>query len=53
MKPFTQQRIASRIDVTGEQIDTQRIDVGVMVYRGPQAAIELRYSELWDELGRR
>jgi phage gp46-like protein len=53
MKPFTQQRIASRIDVTGEQIDTQRIDVGVMVYRGPQTAIELRYSELWDELGRR
>ncbi|MET3969089.1 phage GP46 family protein [Bradyrhizobium sp. S3.9.1] len=52
MRPFTQRRIASRIDVEPEQLGTDRIDVAVTIFRGPDAAIELRYSELWDELGR-
>ena len=52
MLPFTQRRIASRIDVLADQIDTQRIDVGVVIYRGPDRAIELRYNELWEELGK-
>jgi phage gp46-like protein len=52
MAPFTQRLIASRIDVLAEQIDTQRIDIGVVIYRGPDPAIELRYNDLWDELGR-
>jgi phage gp46-like protein len=52
MLPFTQRRIASRIDVLAEQIDTQRIDVGVIIHRGPDPEIELRYSELWEELGK-
>ena len=50
MKPFTQNLIASRIDVLSSRIDTQRIDVGVVLYRGPQPIIELRYNELWDQL---
>jgi phage gp46-like protein len=50
MKPFTQRLIASQIDVDAEQIDRQRIDIGVTIYRGPSPAIELRYSELWDDL---
>ena len=50
MKPFTQRLIASRIDVVSEQIDTQRIDIGVTIYRGPTPVVELRYSELWDDL---
>jgi len=52
MRSFTQQRIASQIDVEVEQTGMQRIDVGVTIYRGPVPDIELRYSELWDELGR-
>jgi phage gp46-like protein len=52
MRPFVDNRIASRIDVIAERTDTQRIDVGVTIYRGPDPAIELRYSDLWDELGR-
>jgi phage gp46-like protein len=52
MRPFVDNRIASRIDVVAERTDTQRIDVGVTIYRGPDPAIELRYSDLWDELGR-
>lgn len=52
MRPFTQRLIASRIDVYSEQLGSDRIDVGVTIYRGPDAAIDLRYSDLWDELGR-
>lgn len=52
MAPFTDRRITSRIDVLAEQISTQRIDVGVVIYRGPEPEVELRYSELWEELGR-
>jgi phage gp46-like protein len=51
LRPFKQRRIASDIAVDAEQIDRQRIDVAVAVYRGPDV-IELRYSELWDDLAR-
>jgi hypothetical protein len=50
MKPFTANRIASRVDVVSGRTAIDRIDIGVVVYRGPDHAIELRYSELWDEL---
>jgi phage gp46-like protein len=52
MRPFTQRLIASKIDVSSEQLGTNRIDVGVTIYRGPNPAIELRYNDLWDELGK-
>jgi phage gp46-like protein len=50
MKPFTTNRIASRIDVVSARTDIDRIDIGVVIYRGPEVAVELRFSELWDEL---
>lgn len=50
MQPFVINRIASRIDVLAEKIDTQRIDVAVTIYRGPEPAVELRYADLWNEL---
>jgi phage gp46-like protein len=50
MQPFITHRITSSIDVIAEQIDTQRIDVGVVISRGPEPSIELRYSELWQDL---
>jgi phage gp46-like protein len=52
MDHFIDRRVASRVDVAAAQIDTQRIDVEVIVYRGPEAEVDLRYSELWDALGR-
>jgi phage gp46-like protein len=51
MKPFIDQSIATRIDVLAGQTNTQRIDVGVVIYRGPRPEVALRYSELWAELG--
>jgi hypothetical protein len=42
--------IASRIDVLAEQTAIDRIDIGVVIYRGPQPEIELRYNELWTDL---
>jgi phage gp46-like protein len=52
MAPFTQNRIASQIDVLAERVAIDRIDIGVVIYRGPQPNIELRYNDLWDELGK-
>jgi phage gp46-like protein len=50
MRPFTQRRITSRIDVLANQEAIDRIDVGVVIYRGPEPVVELRYAELWDNL---
>jgi phage gp46-like protein len=52
MRPFIDNRIASRIDVEAQRTDIGRIDVGVTIYRGPEPAIELRYADMWEELGR-
>lgn len=50
MAPFTSHMIASRIDVLAEQTAIDRIDIGVVIYRGPRPEIELRYNELWADL---
>jgi phage gp46-like protein len=50
MKPFVTHQIASQIDVTAVQTDIQRFDVSITIYRGPEAAIDLRYAQLWAEL---
>jgi hypothetical protein len=52
MRPFVTNRIASQVEVLAERTDVGRIDIGITLHRGPDANIELRYSELWDELGR-
>ena len=52
MAPFLSHQIASQIGVLAERTAIDRIDISVMIYRGPEPAIELRYNELWDQLGR-
>jgi phage gp46-like protein len=52
MRPFVDNRIASSIAVQAVATGTDRIDVGVTIYRGPEPAIELRYADLWAELGK-
>ncbi|UGY13733.1 phage GP46 family protein [Bradyrhizobium septentrionale] len=51
LRPFTDQRIASRIDAGASRTDRGRIDVSVVIYRGPDRPIDLRYASLWEELG--
>ena len=51
MNPFVDNKIASQIDVTASRTDIGRIDVSVVVNRGPEPDIALRYAELWGELG--
>jgi len=50
MRPFVTNRIASRIDVVAEQTDIGRIDVRVVIYRGPEPAVEMRFADLWQQL---
>jgi phage gp46-like protein len=52
VRPFMDNRIASRIDVIADQLNLDRIDVSVVIYRGPEPVVELRYAELWDDLAR-
>jgi len=49
LQPFIDQRIASRIDVSAERTETQRIVVSVTIYRGPESEIDLRYQLAWQE----
>jgi len=50
MNPFTERRIASRISVEASRPANDRIDVEVIIYRGPSQPVALRYAELWDAL---
>jgi phage gp46-like protein len=52
MRPFTERRITSRIDVLADQMAIDRIDVGVVIYRGPTPVVQLQYAELWDDLAK-
>jgi phage gp46-like protein len=51
MMPFRDLRIASQIDVSASKTSLGRIDVSVIINRGPEPAVALRYAQLWDELG--
>jgi phage gp46-like protein len=51
IQPFIDRRIASRMQVDASRVDVNRIDALVRIYRGPKAAIDLRFAILWDEIG--
>jgi phage gp46-like protein len=50
LQPFIDRRICSRVDVKAARVGKERIDVNVVMYRGPKGAIELRWAYLWDEM---
>jgi phage gp46-like protein len=50
LQPFLDRRIASTLDVKVERVGRERIDAHVVMYRGPQIAVDLRYQILWAEL---
>jgi phage gp46-like protein len=51
MQPFIANGMASRIDVNAQRTTLERIDVDIVIYRGPLSAIQLQYQALWSEIG--
>jgi phage gp46-like protein len=49
MRPFLDQKLASRIEVSASRIGLERIEVLITVYRGPKQAIQLQFQGLWDD----
>lgn len=49
LQPFIDKRISSQIDVTATRTELDRIVVQVLMYRGPELEIDLRYQTLWEE----
>jgi phage gp46-like protein len=47
LQPMIDQHICSRVDVTATRADIQRINVAIVVYRGPLQLIELQFQNLW------
>jgi phage gp46-like protein len=50
LQPLVDRKICSSVEVTASRAGTDRIDVEVILYRGPEPALALRYSSLWDEI---
>ena len=50
LQPFVDLKICSRFDVYVERANSQRIDVLVQMFRGPELSIDLRYQVLWDDI---
>lgn len=51
LSPFIERKIIStfEMEVQRNSKDRQRIDVGVVLYRGPSPPIALQFQVLWDE----
>jgi phage gp46-like protein len=47
LQPLVNNRIASRIDVNATRVGDSRIDVTVVIWRGPNPEVELRFQDLW------
>lgn len=50
LSPMITNKMCSRIEVSAERVERERINVRVMIYRGPEVEIELRFQSLWDEV---
>lgn len=50
LQPFIDRRIATYVTVQARRTDLERIEVEVVMYRGPEDEINLRYQYLWDEI---
>lgn len=52
IQPFIDKNIASRFDVDVQRVGTERIDAFIVIYRGPNRPIDLRFQILWDDIER-
>lgn len=51
LQPLIDRQIATRVLVRAERTQTGRIDLSATLYRGPLPAVELRFADLWTEIG--
>jgi len=47
VQPIVDMKMASAVDVFAERVGRERIDVRVVVFRGPMVAIDLVFQDLW------
>jgi len=47
LQPLVEMRMCSGISVTAQRVGRERIDVRVIVQRGPMVAIDLLFQDLW------
>jgi phage gp46-like protein len=52
IQPFIDRRIASRFELVSVRVDKQRIDALIRLFRGPKAAVDLRFQALWQDIRR-
>ena len=47
LQPFVDRKIATRIDVSAVRAGIERIEARVVLYRGDEILLDLRFSDLW------
>lgn len=50
LQPFIDNQLCSSVSVNARQVNDQRIDATIILYRGPKSAIELQFQPLWSEI---
>jgi phage gp46-like protein len=50
LQPFIDNKICSNVVVNVTQLDSERIQASITIYRGPKTAIQLQYQQVWQEL---
>jgi len=52
LRPLIEMKMCSRIDVVAQRVERERIDVQIVMYRGPVPDIELIFQDLWAMMSR-
>lgn len=47
LQPFLDRKIATRLDVTAVRAGVERIEARIVMYRGDELLLDLRFSDLW------
>jgi len=52
LQPFVTNKIATSFDVQAWRSGTERIEANVVIYRGPNRPVEMRFQVLWNDIER-
>src|SRR5215475_201329 len=50
LQPLIDMRLCSAIDVHARRVGVDRIDVSIVIFRGPNPEIELIFQDMWNQL---